>query len=423
MTQLLIENLSEIATPRGSSARSAAEQGRIERIERGEVLCRNGRIVFVGSRAERLSRFGEVRAEERFDGQGGTLIPGLVDCHTHLPWAGSRERELAQRLAGASYQEIAAAGGGIQSTVAATRQASEEDLTAATLARLDRMLAWGTTTAEAKSGYGLSLADELKQLRAIRRASEAHAIDLVPTLLAAHAVAPEHRADRERYLDLVCREITPAAAEAGLARFADVFCERGYFSAEESRRVLEAGRACGLAPRLHADEFVDSGGAALAAELGAASADHLIAVSPAGIEAMARAGVTAVLLPGVSFFLLKDAYAPARRFIEAGVPVALATDCNPGSSHSESLLFAFWLGVFKLRLSIEESLCAVTLNPACCLGLSAEIGSIEEGKRADLVLLEAPNLLHLAYHYGINPVAAVWKGGIAVQRSPPRPRR
>ncbi|HRC83993.1 MAG TPA: imidazolonepropionase, partial [Thermoanaerobaculia bacterium] len=277
--------------------------------------------------------------------------------------------------------------------------------------RLDRMLAWGTTTAEAKSGYGLSLEDELKQLRAIRRAGAAHVVEVVPTLMAAHEVPAEYRDRREEYLDLVCHEITPAAAEEGLAHFCDVFCERGVFSVEESRRVLEAGRRCGLIPRLHADEFADSGAAELAAELGAASADHLIAVSEPGIEALARAGVTAVLLPTVSFFLRQDAYAPARRLVASGAPVALATDCNPGSSHTENLLFSFWLGVFKLHLTIGECLTAITLNPACVLGRGGEIGTIEEGKKADLVLLDAPNLDHLAYHFGINPIAAVVKGG------------
>jgi imidazolonepropionase len=298
--------------------------------------------------------------------------------------------------------------------VAATREADEETLRRLVARRLDTMLAHGTTTAEAKSGYGLALDHELKQLRAIRDASEAHAVDLVPTLLAAHEVPPEHRADRERYLDLVCEEIVPAAAEAGLARFCDVFCERGVFTPEESRSVLEAGRRWGLAPRLHADEFEDSGGALLAAELGALSADHLIAVSDAGVDALAAAGVTAVLLPGTSFFLMKHRWAPARRLVEAGVPVALATDCNPGSSHTESVPAIFVLAVFELGLTIEESLTAVTLNAACALGLGAEIGSVEAGKRADLVLLDAPNVLHLAYHYGINPVRTVVKEGRVV---------
>lgn len=411
MTDLLIHDLSEVATPLGSEPLRGAEQGRIVRSRGAEVLCRDGRIAFVGPPEERRERFGELPDAERLDGRGGTLVPGFVDPHTHLPWAGSREEEFSRRLKGATYQEIAAAGGGILSTVAATREAAEEELRRLVVRRLDLMLAHGTTTAEAKSGYGLNVEDELKQLRVIRDAARAHPVELVPTLLAAHEIPPEHRGSRERYVDLVCREIVPAAAEAGLARFCDVFCERGVFTAEESRRVLESGREAGLAPRLHADEFEDSGGARLAAELGALSADHLIAVSDAGVVALAEAGVTAVLLPGTSFFLMKHKYAPARRLVEAGIPVALATDCNPGSSHTESVPMVFVLAVYELGLTIEESLTAVTLNAACSLGLGGEVGTVEEGKRADLVLLDAPNVLHLAYHYGVNPVAAVVKDG------------
>jgi imidazolonepropionase len=417
MTDLLLHGLAEVATPRGTTPRRGPEQGRVDRLPGAEVLCRDGRIAFVGPPDERRRRFGEVPDAEHLDGRGGTLVPGFVDAHTHLPWAGTREEEFAQRLAGRSYQEIAAAGGGILSTVRATRAASEEELRAAVTRRLDTMLAWGTTTAEAKSGYGLNVADELKQLRALAAAAAAHPVALAPTLLAAHEVPPEHRVDRLRYLDLVCEEIVPAAAQAGLARFCDVFCEQGVFSAEESRRVLAAGRRHGLLPRLHADEFVDSGGAALAAELQALSADHLIAVSPRGVEALAAAGVTAVLLPGTSFFLMRHHYAPARRLIEAGVPVALGTDCNPGSSYTESMPMVMTLAVFELHLSVEEALTAATLNAACSLGLGAEIGSIEAGKSADLTLLAAPNLLHLAYHYGINPVAVVVKDGRVAHRA------
>jgi imidazolonepropionase len=423
VSELLITDLAEVATPRGAASRRGADQRAVDRLRGAEVLCRDGRIAFVGPAAERRRRFGELPQVPRLDGAGGTLVPGFVDPHTHLPWAGSREEEFAQRLAGRTYQEIAAAGGGILSTVAATRGATENALTEGVLTRLDRMLEHGTTTAEAKSGYGLTRDDELKQLRAVAAAAAVHPVDLVPTLLAAHEVPPEHRERRERYLDLVCDEIVPAAAEAGLARFCDVFCERGVFSAAESRRVLEAGARHGLAPRLHADEFVDSGGAALAAELGALSADHLIAVTPEGIEALAAAGVTAVLLPGTSFFLMKDRYAPARRLVEAGVPVALATDCNPGSSNTESMPIVLTLAVFQLGLSIEEALTAATLNAAACLGLADDVGSVEEGKRADLALLDAPNLLHLAYHYGVNPVAAVVKDGTLVHRAAhPAPR-
>ena len=411
MDTLLIHNLSEIATPQGTTSLAGSEQGRVERRTGAEVLCRDGRILGIGTHEDLARQFGPLAGGETLDAGGGTLIPGFVDPHTHLPWAGSREEEFSMRLAGKTYMEIAAAGGGILSTVAATRKASEEELVRNVTRRLDLMLTHGTTTAEAKSGYGLSLEDELKQLRAIEVASNAHAVDLVPTLLAAHEVPPEHRRERDRYIDLICHEIIPATAEANLARFCDVFCEEGVFTAEESRRVLTVGRDNGLRPRLHADEFVDSGGAELAGELGALSADHLTAVSDAGIEAMAAAGVTAVLLPGTSFFLMKHAYAPARRLIEAGIPVALATDCNPGSSHTESMPMVFVLAVYEYGLSIEEALTAATLNAACSLGLGEVTGSVEVGKQADLLILDAPNLFHLAYHYGINPIRAVVKRG------------
>lgn len=414
---LLVGNLRELATPTGAGSLSGSDQRRVVRIADAEILVRDGRIVFAGARAERLARFGELADVPRLDGGGGTAVPGFVDAHTHLPWAGSREDEFLERLQGRSYQEIAAAGGGILSTVRATRAAAAGDLLAAMLRRLDWMLACGTTTAEAKSGYGLSLPDEIKQLEAIRAAAARHPIELVPTLLAAHETPPEHRADRERWIAQICGEIVPAVAAQGLARFCDVFCEAGVFTAEESRRVLLAGREHGLLPRLHADEFADSGGALLAAELGALSADHLMAVSDAGIAALAGSRVTALLLPGTSFFLRKHHYAPARRLVEAGVPVALATDCNPGSSHTESLPTIAQLAVIELGLTVEETLTAVTLNAAATLGLAAELGSLEAGKRADLVVLDAPNLLHLAYHYGVNPVRSVVKGGREVYRA------
>jgi imidazolonepropionase len=422
MGELLITGLGELATPLGRCALAGPAQGRIVRQRDAEVWCRDGAIVFAGAREDRLRLHGELPGVPRLDGRGGTLVPGFVDAHTHLPWAGTREEEFALRLAGTSYQEIAARGGGILSTVRATREAPEEQLAAAVVARLDQMLMHGTTTVEAKSGYGLALAPELKQLRAIARAAASHPVRVVPTLLAAHEVPPEWRGDRQRYVEIVCSEIVPAVAEAGLARFCDVFCEHGVFSVEESRQILLAGRRHGLAPRLHADEFADSGAAALAAEVGALSADHLMAVSPAGIAALAGSGTVATLLPGTSFFLLKDVWAPARTLVGEGVPVALATDCNPGSCFCESLPFVLTLAVFKLRLSIEEALVAATLNAAAALGLADEIGSIEVGKRADLVLLAAPNLLHLAYHLGVNPVAAVVKDGVVVHRALAGPR-
>ncbi len=382
---LLIENLAEVATAEGSTPRRGAEQGRVRRTRHSEgveVLCQAGRIAFVGPEGERRARFGDLPETPRLDGKRGTLIPGFVDPHTHIPWAGTRETELFERLGGKSYQAIAAEGGGILSTVAATRRASEDEITGNVLRHLDWMLAGGTTTIEAKSGYGLNLADEIKQLVALERAAAEHPVRILPTLLAAHEVPAEHRADprgRARYVDLICDEIVPAVAARGLARFCDVFCEAGVFSPEESRRVLEAGIRHGLRPRLHADEFADSGGAELAAELGALSADHLMAVSERGLEALAGSGVTAVLLPGTSFFLKKERYAPARRMIESGIPVALATDCNPGSSYTESMPMIVTLAVFALGLSVEESLTAATLNAACSLGVGDEVGTLEVG--------------------------------------------
>lgn len=421
MSALLIHNIGEIATATGTSPRCGADQGDILRLSGSddggpEVLVRDGRVAFVGSSAERRRDHGDLDDVERLDAAGGTLVPGWIDPHTHLPWAGSREHEFAARLKGTSYQQIAAEGGGILATVGHTRGASADDLVGAMRPRLKQMLRWGTTTAEAKSGYGLNLDDEIKQLQAIARAAEDQPVDLVPTLMAAHEVPPEFDGRADDYVDLVVEEIIPRVATEGSARFCDVFCEQGVFTAEQSLRVLEAGQRQGMTPRLHADEFVDSGGARVAAEVGAASADHLIAVSDEGIERLAEAGVTAVLLPGTSFFLMGHNYAPARRLIEAGVPVALATDCNPGSSNTESIPGVITLAVLEMGLTTEEALTAATLNAACSLGLGSEIGSVEVGKRADLLILEAPNLFHLAYHFGINPVGTVIKSGRVVHR-------
>lgn len=411
MSELLVTGLSEVATPLGSAPRRGSEQGWVLRLrEEPEILCRNGRIAFVGPRRRRLAELGELREVPRLH-LSGTAIPGLVDAHTHLPWAGFRDAEFVERLRGVSYQEIAARGGGILATVRATREATLEELEGLLQSRLDLMLASGTTTAEAKSGYGLELATELRQLEAIARVQQLHPVRLVPTLLAAHEVPIEFREQRERYLDLVCEGIIPAVAERGLARFCDVFCEEGVFTPAESRRVLEAGLRAGLKPRLHADEFRPSGGAEVAALVGAASADHLMAVTEAGIEALARAGVIAVLLPGTSFFLRLERYAPARRLIEAGVPIALGTDCNPGSCYCESLLTVIQLAVFVLGLSVEEALVAATLNSAASLDLASEIGTLEVGKKADFVVLDAPNLWHLAYHFGVPLVSHVVVGG------------
>ena len=416
MTKLLITNIAEVATPLGSTPCNGENQGRIQRYKDVEILIVEGKIVFVGKREKRIAQHGDLDVAPKLDAKGGTVVPGWVDPHTHLPWSGSREHEFADRLHGASYQEIAAAGGGILSTVRATRAATSDQLASAMAPRLHQMLRWGTTTAEAKSGYGLTTEDELKQLQAIQTATGKQPVELVPTLMAAHEVPAEFQQRPQDYVDLVVSETIPAVGASGLARFCDVFCEQGVFTAEQSLQVLEAGLDQGLIPRLHADEFVDSGGARVAAQIGAASADHLIAVSDDGINKLAESGVTAVLLPGTSFFLMKHHYAPARRLIEAGVAVALATDCNPGSSNTESMPGVITLAVLEMGLTVEEALTAATLNAACTLGLGERVGSVEAGKQADLLILESPNVFHLAYHFGINPVGTVIKRGEIVHR-------
>lgn len=401
---LLIRNLSQIATPRGSRALRGDALRRLTVIENGAILVDGGRIVWAGPERD-LDR----HADEEFDAGGGTAIPGFVDSHTHIPFAGYRESEFNRRLMGETYADIAASGGGIAATVRATRAASEDQLTENTLKRAATMAKYGTTTAEAKSGYGLTLADELKQLRAIRRAAAESPVHLVPTCLAAHDFPPENRS--ESYVEEVIEAIMPAVAAEDLAVFCDVFVEKGAFTREQGERILRAGAALGMTPRVHADEFSDTGGASLAAELRAASADHLMHVSDAGIAALAASETIANLLPATSFFLMSDRYAPARRMVEAGVAISLSTDCNPGSSMTESMQAAIQIATLQMKLTVEESLTAATLNGAASLRLAHETGSIEAGKRADVVILDAPSYLHLVYHFGVNLVSAVFSHG------------
>ncbi len=380
----------------------------------------DGTVAFAGAEEAFVRAFGDAPepGETVLDGRGRTAVPGFVDAHTHLPWAGFRESEFNERLKGRSYAEIAASGGGIVSTVAATRRASLEELAANVRRRLDRMLLHGTTFCEAKTGYGLEKGAELKQLRAIFLGAGAHPVGVAATALPAHEVPPERRgaaAQKRRYIDEIEGEILPALAEGG-ARYVDVFCEAGVFDLAESREILLAGKALGLLPRLHADELSPLGGARLAAEVGALSADHLLFAADEGIEAMARAAVVATLLPGTSVFLRMGRYARARAFVAAGVPVAVATDCNPGSSYTESLPAVAFLAAVGMGLTAEETLTAITLNAAASLGEAATRGSLEPGKRGDAVLLEGPSLEHLVYHYGVNPVTDVVAGGQVVIR-------
>ncbi len=401
---LLVRNLSQIATPTGTRGVRGAAMRELRVIDRGAIVIDEGRFVFAGRESD-LPR--GLRIDEDIDARGATALPGFVDSHTHIPFAGYRESEFNRRLQGETYGQIAESGGGIASSVHATRAASEDDLVANVLERTKTMRAYGTTTAEAKSGYGLNRSDELKQLRAIRTAAARSPVQLVATCLAAHEFPPESRgsdAAREAWVSTIIGEILPDVASEGLARFCDVFIERGVFTREQGERILRAGAALGLVPRVHADEMSDTDGAALAAVLGAASADHLMYVSERGIQALAKSNTVANLLPATSFFLMSDRYAPARRLIDAGAIVSLSTDCNPGSSMTESMPMAIQLATLQMKMTVEEAITAATLNGAQSLLLAHEIGSIEPGKRADFILLDAPNYLHLVYHFGVNLV-------------------
>ena len=413
---VLIRNLSQIATPIGRATARGRELRALRVIDKGVLVVDDGRFSFVGRENELPSGVRSSISED-IDAGGATALPGFVDTHTHLPFAGYRESEFNRRLSGETYEQIAASGGGIASTVRATRAASESDLVANVLQRTARMAEYGTTTAEAKSGYGLELESELRQLRALRTAAEQSPVRLVATCLAAHEFPPESRGNdkaRAAYVDAVVEEILPAVAAEKLAIFCDAFVERGVFSREQGERVLRAGAALGLRPRLHADELSDTDGARLAAAVGAMSADHLMYISESGVAALAASNTIANLLPATSFFLMSDRYAPARALIEAGAGVALSTDCNPGSSMTESMQSVIQLASLRMKMTVEEALTAATLNGAASIGMAGEIGTIEEGKRADFILLDAPNYLHLVYHFGVNLVQRVFRDGQAI---------
>jgi imidazolonepropionase len=411
---LAVVGIAELATPEGRAARTGADLDRLRIVKDAAVACHDGRITFVGTERD-YRREVELEPGGRVvDAGAATVLPGFVDAHTHLAFAGWRESEFDERLRGKTYSEIAARGGGILSTVASTRAVSREALSELIHERLDAMLALGTTTAEIKSGYGLSLEDELKQLEAARFAAADHPVRVVLTFLGAHTVPPEHRDSRADYVDIVALRMIPRVARLGLARYADVFVDAHAFSLTEARRVLESAREHGLGLRLHADQLADDGAARLAAELGAASADHLEFASDDGLEAMARAGTCGVLLPAATFFLRMDRRPPGRRLVEAGIPVVVATDFNPGSCPTESMQAAMWFATLWGGLTVDEAITASTLNAAHSLGLAAEIGTLEPGKRADLVVHAVPNRYHLVYRFGVPRARTVIAGGRVV---------
>lgn len=385
-----------------------ADRPDLGEIEHGVVATRGGRIVHAGAAAEFPA---DADAIERTDCEGRWITPGLVDCHTHLVYGGNRAHEFELRLKGASYEEIARAGGGIVSTVAATRKASEDELVAGALPRLDALIAEGVTTVEIKSGYGLDTTTEMRQLAAARNLGRQRPVAIRTSFLGAHALPVEADGDKNRYIDLVCNEMLPAIARAGLADAVDAFMEGIAFSAEQTSRVFDAARALGLPVKLHADQLSNLGGAALAAQFSALSADHLEHTDEAGAAAMAKAGTVAVLLPGAFYFIRETQKPPVEAFRKHGVPMALATDCNPGSSPLTSLLLTMNMGATLFRMTVAECLAGVTREGARALGLLGETGTLEAGKWCDLAIWDVERPAELVYRIGFNPLhRRVWRG-------------
>ena len=404
---LLIHNISLLQTPVGNMSLRGVSQGENKKYRNASVLIDGETIVSITEDGALPPCPPDT---VRLDAGGAFVTPGWVDAHTHLVFGGWRQHEIPLKLKGASYLEILQAGGGILDTVRQTRQISEDALFARAMGLLDEQLRFGVTTTEIKSGYGLDVENELKQLRVIRRLNEAHAMDVVPTCMAAHAVPPEFAGRTDAYVDYVCQAILPRVADERLARYCDVFCETGVFSVAQSRRVLETARALGLGLKIHADEIDAFGGAQLAGELGAVSAEHLIATDESGIAALSAGGVTACLLPQTSLYLGKH-FARAREMIAQNVAVAIASDFNPGSCPSLNLQLSANLAYLRYRMTPEETLSALTLNAACAIGLGERVGSIEPGKQADLTLWNADGMEMLCYRMGTNQVKAVVKRG------------
>ena len=409
---LLVRNAAQLirVAEHGERKKCGQAMREIGVIENGSALIRDGRIAWAGKDSDLPAA---ANGASEIDASGRIVLPGFIDSHTHLVFAGSRADEFEQRIAGRSYQEIAKAGGGINATVKRVRAAAKDELKQRTRSRLDFMLHHGVTTVEIKSGYGLTLADERKCLEAVSDLKAEHPCEIVATFLGAHEVPPEYRADRGAYVQLVTNEMIPEVARRGLAEFCDVFCEQGVFRLDESEVILRAGLAHGLKAKIHADEFSPLGGAELAGRLRATSADHLLKITSAGIEALKTGGTIATLLPGTAFFLGLH-YAPARELIDRDLPVALATDCNPGSCRTENLPLIGTIACTQMKMLPAEVVTALTLNAAAAVGRNDRLGSIEVGKQADLVICDVPSYQELFYHFGVNHVRCVIKAGRVV---------
>ncbi|TSI09281.1 imidazolonepropionase [Lysinibacillus sp. BW-2-10] len=405
----LVTLASDVKGPRTKEAMSD-----LGLIEDGSLWIEDGIIQAVGTTKELEKRYSEKLHEaEIVDAKNHLVTPGLVDPHTHVVYGGSREREFEMRLEGATYMDIMNAGGGIHATTRMTREATEDELIKQTTRRLDSFLAHGVTTIEGKSGYGMNLETELKQLRVMKKLQEQHVIDIVPTFMGAHAVPPEYKGREDEFVDHLIQDMLPVVAEEKLAEFNDVFCEKGVYTPEQSERILEAGKRFGLIPKIHADEIEPYGGAELAAKIGAISAEHLLKASEAGIKAMAKSGTIACLLPATALYLREEA-AAGRKMIDEGVAVAISTDCNPGSSPTTSMPLVMNLACISMRLTPAEALTAATYNAACAINRQEQVGSLEVGKQADIVLWKTKNYQELQYLFGVNHVKSVWKKGIKV---------
>ena len=404
--RLLIKNIGWLQTPAGSYSHKGSKQGKNLKLKDAAIAVEDGIIREITEDG----KLPEGEFDQEIDAEGKLATPGFVDGHTHLVFGGYRQNEIPMKLAGAGYLDILRAGGGILDTVRKTREASFEELYAKSEGFLDEILNMGITTCEAKSGYGLDMENELKMLEVIKALGEKHPMDVVPTFMGAHAIPPEYEGRGDEYIEMLCSEVIPEVRKRGLAEFCDVFCEDSVFNAEQSRKYMEKAREYGFELKIHADEIEDIGGSRLAGELEAVSAEHLIAAGESGMDSMAAGGTTAMLLPATSFYLGKT-YAPARTMIDKGIPVAIASDFNPGSCPSLNLQLAVNLGYLRYKMTPEEILTAVTINPACAINRGDLVGTIEEGKQADIVIWDAPDFEMLCYRFGSNLADKIIKKG------------
>ena len=411
--QLLIKNAAQVVTPQGHTAIKGASMKDVKIYENASVLIEDGHIVAVGDGAEWAKT---VPVDKQIDATGKTVLPGFVDSHTHFVFGGYRADEVLWRMEGMTYMEIMERGGGINNTMKATRNASAEELIEHSMDILEKMLAFGITTVEGKSGYGMDHDTELKQLEVMKELEQRQPVEIVRTFMGAHSIPPEYKGRNEEFLKFLVKEVMPDVKKADLAQFCDIFCEKGVFSIEESRQYLQQAKDMGFDLKIHADEIVTLGGAELGAELGCTSADHLLHASDEGIKALANSDTVATLLPTTAF-CLKEPFAPARKMIDAGCAVALATDFNPGSGFTNSVPLMIALGVIYMGMTAEEAITALTLNGAAAVGRADTIGSIEEGKQADIVILQYPSYKFLPYHTGVNIVETVIKKGKVVHQA------